>query len=450
MNYNRFQIITFLRVVLICINAFLIAYFLGIEKRIFTLIFLSLILLSQIWDLYRYVSKTNRELTNFLFYLKHGETSFNFSTKQIESIFKDLNKSFNDIINDFQVIKTEKEKKDIFLQTTIEHIGVGIFSYNENEKIQIFNKSASELLGVNILLRLSDLDKIQNGLYQEIKSLNPGPPVILNIKLNNQMNQYSVKSIITKIKDEKITLLSIQDIKNELEENELLSYKKLIRVMNHEMMNSLTPITTLTSSIKRSFYKNDQIKDIEKLSQEDIDDTFTSIELIEERSRGLIEFIQKHRELTNIPNPSFKWVNIYELLQKTSDLFQNTFQDEAIEFKIESSDNLVVIYLDENLISQVLINLTKNALDALENEAKKEIIFKVSKNEIGKVKISVIDNGSGIEEEVKENLFVPFFTTKEHGSGIGLNFCRQVMRLHKGTILLETKKGKGTTFTLEF
>ncbi len=446
MIYNRFLIHTFLRVAFICLNAFLIAYFSGMEKRVFTLIFLSLIILYQIWNLYRYVSRTNRELADFLFYLKHGDTGFSFSTEKVEDVFKDLNKSFNEIINDFQRLKSEKEKKDVFLQTTVEHIGVGIISYTEKaERIQIFNKAAADLLDVNSLLYLKDLDRVQKGLYHEIKSVKPGPPVLVKIKLGNHLRHYSIKTIITKIEDKIIHLVSIQDIKSEMEENELNSYKKLIRVMNHEMMNSLTPITTLTSSIKRSFLDNNSIKDIGSLNQEEIDDTVTSIELIEERSKGLISFIQKHRELTNIPQPTFKNVKINQLFQNMADLFQAEFEQKNIrcEIQIEGKDS--TLYMDENLISQVLINLLKNAIDAVRDKEKKQIKLEYKEN-----KILVMDNGSGIEEEIKENLFVPFFTTKEHGSGIGLSLSRQIMQMHKGKIIADSETGKGSTFCLIF
>ena len=451
MIYNRFLIHTFLRVVFICLNAFLIAYFSGMEKRVFTLIFLSLIILYQIWNLYRYVSRTNRELADFLFYLKHGDTGFSFSTEKVEDVFKDLNKSFNEIINDFQRLKSEKEKKDVFLQTTVEHIGVGIISYTEEkEKIQIFNKAAADLLDVNSLLYLKDLDRVQKDLYHEIKSVKPGPPVLVKIKLGNHLRHYSIKTTITKIENKVIHLVSIQDIKSEMEENELNSYKKLIRVMNHEMMNSLTPITTLTSSIKRSFLNNNSIKNIGSLNQEEIDDTVTSIELIEERSKGLISFIQKHRELTNIPKPSFKNVEIRQLFQNTADLFQKEFEEKSIQFESKIEEDVGILFIDENLISQVLINLVKNAVDAVCDSKSKKITLQLHQNDFGKTEISVSDNGCGIEGEIKENLFVPFFTTKEHGSGIGLSLSRQIMQMHKGKIIVDSETGKGSTFRLIF
>lgn len=450
MIYNRFLISTLIRVILISFNSFLIVYLGGMEKRLFTIIFLFLILLAQIWVLFRYVSRTNRDLAKFLFYLKHGDTSLHFSTNQIEKIFKGLNKSFNQIIGDIQQIRLDKEEKEMFLQTTVEHIGVGIISFDENDKVHIFNKTASEFLGIQTLLNIRDLDKKQKGLFKEIKNSRKGSPSIIKIKQNNQLQQYSLHSIITKTDKHEITLISIQDIKTELEENELQSYQKLIRVMTHEIMNSLTPITTLTTSIKRSFRDNDKIKAVENINQETIDDAFTSSELIEERSKGLIDFIQKYRTLTKLPTPRFNSCSVYKLFKKTGNLLSEDLNNLGIKLEIKSLPESTLIMLDENLISQVLINLIKNSMDAVQNINEKTISLKSIINDQGKLIIEVSDNGIGIEEELKEDVFIPFFTTKEQGTGIGLNFCRQVMRLHKGSISVKSKKSEGSTFTLEF
>lgn len=450
MIYNRFLISTFIRVVLISANSFLIVYFGSMEKRLFTIIFLVLILFLQIWQLYLYVSKTNRDLAKFLFYLKYGDTSLHFSTHQIEKIFKGLSKSFNQIIEDVHHIKAEKEEREMFINTTIEHIGVGIISFDQDDKVYIFNKTAAEFLGTLTLIKLNDLEKVQNGLYQEIKNIKPGNSSIIKINLKNQLNQYSFKSTIIKTGKQILTLLSILDIKTELEENELLSYQKLIRVMTHEMMNSLTPITTLTTSIRRNFSENKQIRAVETLSQESIEDTLACSELIEERSLGLIEFIQKYRTLTKLSVPKFENYQVHKLFDKTISLLSDDLKKQEIQVDVHTEPISLEIIMDESLMSLVMINLIKNAMDALIQKSTPQITLKAFFDNQGKAIIEVSDNGVGIDDALKNDIFIPLFTTKEHGSGIGLNFCRQVMRLHQGNISLKSKKGEGSTFTLEF
>ncbi len=450
MNYNRFLISTFIRVVLISINSFFIAYFGNMEKRLFTIIFLMIILLIQIWQLYRYVSKTNRDLAKFLFYLKYGDTSLHFSTHQIEKIFKGLSKNFNQIIADVHQIKAEKEEKEQFLQSTVQHLGIGIISFDNDGKVYIFNKAASGFLGVSTLINIKDLDKTDIGLFQKINDLKTGIPAQIKINKKNQINQYSIKTSIIKTQNQKITLLSIQDIKVELEENELLSYQKLIRVMTHEMMNSLTPITTLTTSVRRNFSENNEVKSLDTMDQESIEDALTSIDLIEERSKGLIDFIQKYRTLTKLTVPKFGSHKIKDIFKKTKQLLSEELDKSKIQFEIKTLPSDLEIVMDENLINQVLINLIKNAIDAVQEKKIKKIVLSSHKNSEGRSMIEITDNGEGIDESLKEDIFIPLFTTKEHGSGIGLNFCKQVIRLHNGSISLKSKKGEGTTFTLEF
>ena len=450
MIYNRFLISTFIRVVLISANSFFILYFGSMEKRLFTIIFLIILLLSQIWQLYRYVSRTNRDLAKFLFYLKHGDTSLHFSTHQIEKIFKGLSKNFNQIIKDVHQIKLEKEEKEQFLQSTVQHLGIGIISFDNDGKIYIFNKAASNFLGLSTLINIKDLDKIEKGLYQKIAALKTGIPTNIKLSQNNQIKQYSIKSTIIKTRDQEITLISIQDIKIELEENELLSYQKLIRVMTHEMMNSLTPITTLTTSIRRNFSENNQLKSLNKLDQESIEDALTSSDLIEERSKGLIDFIQKYRTLTKLSVPKFESYQINKLFIKAKQLFSDEFENSNIKIEIKTSPHHLEIVMDENLINQVLINLIKNAIDAVQKKKIKKIVLSSTTNMEGNPIIEITDNGEGIDESLNDDIFIPLFTTKEHGSGIGLSFCKQVMRLHNGSISFQSKKGEGSTFTLEF
>ena len=450
MIYNRFLISISIRIVLISANSFLIVYFGGMEKRLFTVIFLIIILLSQIWQIYRYVSKTNRDLAKFLFYLKYGDTSLHFSTNQIEKIFKGLSKNFNQIITDIHQIKSEKEERERFLQTVIEHIGVGIISFDKNDKVYLFNQAAAKFLGINSLINIRDLNKIQDGLYQKVKGIKVGIPTVLKINLKRKLYPYSFNSIIIKTYNQEITLLSIQDIKAELEENELQSYQKLIRVMTHEIMNSLTPITTLTTSIRRNFSDNKVVKSIKNIDQESVEDALTSSELIEDRSKGLIEFIQKFKALTKLTVPKFESQKVYYLFEKTIHLLADEISRLKIQVALISNPPAHEIVMDENLINQVLINLLKNAIDAVEKNEVKKITLKSFINHQGKNIIEVTDNGIGVEELILDDIFVPLFTTKKHGSGIGLSFCRQVMQLHNASISVKSKKGEGSTFTLEF
>lgn len=439
MTYNKFIISVFIRVLLLSFNSFLILYFFSKEERIFTIALFSVLLLGQIWFLYKYVSKSNQDLANFLLYLEKSDSTLSFSENRFDSIRSKVGQRFTSILNEIKEVKFEKERKEGYLKALIGHINIGFLSYDDTGKIIYDNKAAKKIINKEVLLNIHDLKKQNAGLYQKLNNLKPGESTVYKDANNTFHPVLSLKKSIVKNEKTCLSLLTIQDIKNELEENELQSYQKLIRVITHEMMNSLTPITTLTSTIKRNLSDINKIPDHEKIK-----DSIISSELIEERSKGLIDFIQRYRQFTNLPKPVFREVNIENLLLNVGKFIESE-NHRKIKIEIETNPKDLSIKLDQHLIEQVLINLLKNALEAIQNQQKGEITIVAKADEI-----KVSDNGSGIADEIKDEVFVPFFTTKENGSGIGLSLCRQIMYLHHGSISLESKKGKGSTFTLNF
>jgi len=450
MIYNKFLISTIIRVILISINSFLFVAIINYEERLFSLIALLILLFMQIWLLYKYVSRTNRDLANFLLSLSAGDTTIDFSNYEIEKIFKGLGKTYSNVLKETQKIQREKEEKENFIQSIVDHITIGIISFNKHGKVFIFNKSAKQILGVNELFQIKELEKVNVGLSGLFLNLKTGKQLIYKLFVNNNLVQLSINSTIIKHSDEEITLVSIQDIKNELEENELKSYQNLIRVINHEMMNSLTPITTLTTSIKRNFSSKNVIKKMSELDIENIEDAVTSSELIEDRTKGLINFIQSYRELTKLTKAKLSKQNIENLFQNIKTLLQSELKENEIVLILDVNPKDLRIDLDSKLIEQVIINLIKNAIEAFPDKSSKKIILKAFENENDRKCIEVIDNGKGIDKDQINDIFIPFFTTREEGSGIGLSLCRQIMRLHKGSINVRSELGKGSNFILEF
>ncbi len=327
----------------------------------------------------------------------------------------------------------------------IEHIKIGILAYDDEGKIIYLNHEALRLLNIDALINIKHLEQKQVDLYNKIFKQKGAINQLYEYKTEEGNRSLAFqKTIIKQNNNSNITLISIQDIKAELEEKELQSYQKLIRVITHEMMNSLTPITTLTSTIKRNLSSNLKVKSSTEVLDENIEDSITSSELIEERSKGLIDFIQKYRQFTNLPKASLKSTNIAELINSVTRFIKAEISSE-IKISLITEPNDLTIKLDQKLIEQVLINLLKNAVQSIGKNKNGEIKIEAKQDEI-----CVTDNGIGIEDEIKDEIFVPFFTTKENGSGIGLSLCKQIMHLHKGKILVKSKKGEGSTFTLRF
>ena len=245
-------------------------------------------------------------------------------------------------------------------------------------------------------------------------------------------------------------LLSVQNIKNELDDKELDSWRKLIRVMMHEIMNSITPITSLSESLAGYLYSDGKIKSPEEVNEKTIETTIRGLEVIREQGKGLISFVDSYRKLTRLPKPEKKMFQVKNLIENINILsgsFDNS-NNIKIEYIVEPDE--LEIFADEKLVSQVLINLVKNAFQAnINNEnAKVRILSNIS--ESGRPEISVTDNGPGITEEILDKIFIPFFTTKEAGSGIGLSISRQIMQMHGGNLKVRSVPGTSTSMILTF
>jgi signal transduction histidine kinase len=253
-----------------------------------------------------------------------------------------------------------------------------------------------------------------------------------------------------KFGDKQYKLFTLNDIKAELEENELDSWQKLIRVMTHEIMNSIGPITSLSNILNGIYLKDGEPIPLKDLTEKHVQNTIHGLEVIEQTSRGLMHFVEDYRKLTKIPKPVFKPINIASWLSDVELLMRNTFHEEQIEFKLIHREFNKEIIGDEKLLTQVLINLLNNSVDALKKTQQKFIKVLVSEGANGKLKISVVDNGAGITPEEIEKIFIPFYTTKDNGSGIGLSLSRQIMRLHKGSISAFSQPGENTTVVLSF
>jgi two-component system nitrogen regulation sensor histidine kinase NtrY len=444
---NLFAINIFIRVMLILLFSFAFIFVITETNRPATTILLGLLLIYFTYNLFYYVNRTNRELANFLIYLKENDTSLVIKSENLDKTFKGLRQSFRKITDELKKTRIEKEIKQRYIETIFEHVGIGLISFDEQGRIERINKAAKKLLNITHASSISELDKVQSGLAEKLKNQQPGLQSLLKININNEILQIAINSTVTAIEDKRIKIISLQDIRNELEEKELDSWKKLISTLTHEIMNSITPITTLTVAIKRCFMQDGNIKSPEKISVENIKDAFDSTNIIEERSKGLISFVDKYRSITKLPVPSLARVPVSQLFSELEMLFKDTFELKKIRFVKEIIPDDLKITADKKLMEQVLINLVTNSLDSMKNYKKGQIIFRAFE-ENDKVHIQIIDNGPGIPGDIIDNIFTPFYTTKEKGTGIGLSISRQIIRMHKGKIFISSVPNKETLVTI--
>jgi len=451
MIFNNFKIRIIIRIFLL--TATILALFLSIFQFEYyiTPILLGILIIFQIIDLIRYVQKTNLYLTNFLDSIRYSDFSRSFRIEGLGTAYDELKESFNKVIEDFQKIRSEKEEHYHYLHNVLQHIGISLIAYQRDGTVEMVNNSARKLFQINRIKNISDLQDFSSELVRNLLEIKTGEKILLQVLDNDMLMQLAIYATEFKIRNHNIILVSIQNIQSELEEQEMEAWQKLIRVLTHEIMNSITPIASLSATI------NELLKDIDtsdkkpqEIDDETVLDIQNSLRTIHKRSTGLIHFVESYRNLTKIPKPKFQIVSVSEIFQNVHKLLKNDLNLNKVKYLQNISPGSLELTADEELIEQVLINLIKNAVHSLADTPDACIKMKAYLDRRGRVAIQVIDNGEGILEDVIDKIFVPFFTTRKDGTGIGLSLSRQIMRMHGGSLTAQSQPRVETIFTLRF
>ena len=442
-KYFRFQVI--LRIVIILALGYSAVYVLTQTHFWLVSFWLALALVITLYNLIRYVERSRRELAYFLLAIKQNDFTNTYHYKKQS----DLNYAFHEINQVMKDLRNQKATNLLYLQTVVEHVRVAVLCFDENNKVQLVNKAAKDLFQRPYLTSVNSLSVVSDELVDKIKVLRSGERELVKVQIGGKLNNLSMLVTTFKLQDTSYKLVSFQDIKSELEEKEIESWQKLIRVLTHEIKNSVIPISTLSDVILQMIKQNGDKPDLSKLDEESIEDLVGGLETIEVRSKGLANFVKTYDQVTKLPEPQFESVSVTGLVERVSNLFKPELEKRNIKLKVHNDTDLD-IQADPDLIDQILINLVKNAMEAIEKIKNPTINIRTSRSSEGDIQIQVRDNGPGIPDEVLENIFVPFYTTKESGSGIGLSLSRQIMRLHKGNIVVHSNESSGSTFTLQF
>jgi nitrogen fixation/metabolism regulation signal transduction histidine kinase len=330
-------------------------------------------------------------------------------------------------------------------------VGIGLIAFQPDGHVELINTAAKRLLRVPRLKNIKSLESLSKTLVDTMLRLRSRENALVKVEDENELLHLALYATEFKLRGLKYSLLSIQNIHSELEEREMEAWQKLIRVLTHEIMNSITPIASLTSTIS-GLIKDAYGKKIksDKFQNEAFKDIQQALQTIQKRSQGLLHFVDAYRNLALIPKPNFQIFPIKELLDRVRKLMQANIEKNSIRFKISVEPESLELTADPELIEQVLINLMLNALQAVERRKKSRIELNALMDGRGRIIIQVVDNGPGIPKENLEKIFIPFFSTKEEGSGIGLSLSRQIIRLHHGSIGVHSEPDAQTVFTLRF
>ena len=421
-----------LRMLLTILSA-MVAGFLAIHGHFWMAVVVGGIMVWGFVDVLRRAMRSVKDMKRLIDAIRFAELNLSFQTAIKKGLSEELTQMLDDSLMQFRQKLIQTETNQVFYDTLLQRIDAGIVVLNVEEKIEWINKTAVDMFGKPQPRRLSDLKTVSPELPEMLRHLDPRDVKLLTIEKGDISSRFAVTAIFFFAKGKDLKLISFKNMQSALEEHESDAWRKLTGVLTHEIMNSITPIISLSETLSEPDENRYEL-------------VSRAMQTIHRRSKGLVDFLNNFRQLTRIPEPVLKTFSASEMLSETACLLKA----DNIVFSFRVTPDDMSITADRALTEQVLINLIKNAWDACRDVPFPNIEIEAFKSEFQRPVITVADNGCGIVPEALENIFVPFFTTKQGGSGIGLSLCRQIMNLHHGSISVKSEKDKGTVITLRF
>jgi len=459
MVYKKLVVNISIRVILLTLTCFALSYVWVNFNDPLILLNLVALLILQVYIFIRSMNQVNIKLKVFFDAFEFNDPGFSAGDGFNDRSFQALYSSMSSVLGSAREMNLENERQKQYFQTMAEHVGVGILAYNTEKDIKLINKTLKEMLGVGNIKKLSEFDDIKEGLADRINKLRASDQKLIKIISGNKADltgeislKLSVRCAEIRIEDEQIKLVTFQNIRHELEENEIESWQRIIRVLTHEVMNSTGPIASSAQTLLELLTLPDKKGSTRPgiFDQELRGDLLEGLKIIQERSIGLEKFVEQFRKVLVVPEPVIEKINVSGLFQSILMLFEKKLADEDIGIEIHVEPEDLVLYADKKLIDQVLINLLNNSIDGLDSTAEKKIKMAAWKDKERQCMISLTDNGMGIRKEDLDNIFIPFFTKKEGGSGIGLSLVRKIMKKHNGSVQVQSEPGVSTAFSLSF
>jgi two-component system nitrogen regulation sensor histidine kinase NtrY len=447
MIFKRYEWRLVLRVLLLFIVLTASSMLVVSGNTLFLVITVPLVVYSVI-DLIRFQKKAQDEVSQFVESIHYRDFSRHFDVRKAPNELKPLRKGFNEINTTFKLISRERETQYHYLQKILELVDTGILSYEqETGETGWLNEAFKNLMGIPYLKTIHSLEKREEVLYKELVKLKSGDAKILTVNRNGQLIKILVTASMLRSDDKIYKLIAFQNVSEALDETESKAWQKLLSVMTHEIMNSVAPISSLADTMKN------RLKSLEIANSGlggQLEDLELGIDTIKRRSEGLLKFTESYRSLNKITRLDLTKILVRNLFESLNQLMRPSLEKKHIELEIILRDPTLGVEADHNLIEQVMINLLVNAVEAVKEREKPRITLSAEITSNNKTLVKVTDNGMGMPPELQEKIFIPFFSTRKNGSGIGLSLCKQIMLLHKGNILVQSTEGAGSSFILQF
>jgi nitrogen fixation/metabolism regulation signal transduction histidine kinase len=446
MAYKHFRFKVVSQVMLIVATCIATAYLVVTTSYYATIAILLIVLGAQTATLLKYVQKTNRDLSRFFLTIEHSDFSQTFSAERVSAPFSRLADAFERVLQRFREARSAREEQSGYLNTLVQHVPVAVIAVDETGRIDLFNHAARRLFGVNELRNLHDLVGFGSTFSRDILALEAGQQSLIKVTHKNALLQLNVSATSLRMRGRDLRIITLQDIRRELEARELVAWQNLIRVLTHEIMNSVTPISSLATTA------GELLDDVRAGVAADsaLRDAQDAVETIEQRSTGLLHFVENYRRLTHLPKPAMREFSVRKLFSRIKQLMASDLDIKSIVLTQAIASETPEFWGDPELLEQAIINLVKNAAHAVADVESPKIDMSAHIDSSGRPAIVISDNGHGMDEAVRENIFVPFFTTKREGTGVGLSIVQQIMRSHQGSIEVVSSPGEGTRIRLAF
>ncbi len=393
--------------------------------------------------LYTYVTSFNRKFVRFLESVRYSDFTIKFRADNVMGdTFQELNQQFNEVLMAFRQARAEKEANLQYLNAIVQHIGTGLITFDAGGGVNLVNNSALRMLDIYRLRQMSDLQESHPRLFDMLSELETG---VRELYISPQDQPLAVQGTTIQMRGTWVRIVALQNIGTELQQKEVEAWQNLTRVLRHEIMNSMTPIVSLVGTMRLIVNE-----DIEQTTQneEAVGDLKEALQTLEKRSQGMMKFVNAYRDFTTLPKPNMRTISVKELLQEVLQLLQADLTTAGVSSKMEVLPDQLTVMADADQLQQVLINLIKNALEAFREQSEPRIELQAYSTDNQRVTINVRDNGFGIEPEALEKIFIPFYTTKRTGSGIGLSLSRQILQQHNGQLVVNSEVNTGTVFSL--
>ncbi|MED5530693.1 MAG: ATP-binding protein [Pseudomonadota bacterium] len=432
----RFQTVSNIGLLVVCASSSSYLAFAGLWPVAAVVLSLATLLIAL--RMVRQANRQQSDFTQFIRNISHNDFSTTTLLHDADSDTADFLYAQKALIDKYKQLKAEKSAQHEYLDRVVEHVDTALLCFDEAEKIVIANRAAKDLLQVSLLINLHQIDATCPPLGQSMRSLIPGKSQLLKVMLGSESMQLLLSAREFKLLGNQHKLVSIQNIQKAIDETEISSWQKLIKVLTHEIMNSMTPIVSLSSHLEKAL-DDDRDTDMGK-----------GIRSIASRSQGLLRFVESYRSLSNLPQPAMAEIDVSDLFDRITRLMDDRLSTSGCMLSVDVEPRDMTIIADRHQVEQILLNLLSNAVDAVMDCPSRQIQLKGYLDSRDRPVIAVIDSGTGIPAKQLDDIFTPFYTTKETGSGIGLSLSRQLAHLNRAGLTVRSKVGDGSSFMLVF